>query len=354
LALLGGALVLACSADNDAGSLFTGSGPSTLGDGDNGGQDTGDAGNGHDDDDDGGDGDPDSGNEGGGIKLDTLPPDTDGDDGLADEGCSYVDILFIIDNSASMTPYQQALTAAFPTFVEAMFATLPPNTDLHVGVTTSSFSSGGSHGENNCVAAESLATIQQYYTPPDQGMVAGNGYQGRLVEYDNKRYFAADTGNPADLAALTQWFSNAAAVGSSGGSFEFNAAAAGHAFNPANAGFNDGFLRDEGAVLMLFILSDEADQSFDVEDPDDLHDLVVDAKAGCGGEACIVTGGLLSSWCTGDQNASYKFLAGFGQEPVLGVINGGPFNPPPDYTQVVGDALAQVIGETCETIPPVG
>jgi hypothetical protein len=350
--------MVACAADNDAGSLFTESGPATLGGAEDAGLETGSSGGaGNDDDDDGGDGDPDpdSGNEGGGVKLDTLPPDTGGDDGFgADEGCSYVDILFVIDNSASMTFYQQALTAAFPTFVEAMFATLPPNTDLHVGVTTSSFASGGNHGETNCEANEPVSTMLQYYTPPDQGMVAGNGFQGRLVEYDNKRYFAADTGNPGDLDALTQWFSNAAAVGSSGGSFEFNAAGAGQAFNPANAGFNDGFLRDEGAVLLLFILSDEADQSFDVEDADYLHDLVVDAKAGCGGEACIVTGGLLSSWCTPEQNASHQFLAGFGQEPVLGVINSGPFDPPPDYTQVVGDALAQVIGETCETIPPVG
>ena len=57
--------------------------------------------------------------------------------------------------------------------------------------------------------------------------------------------------NPGDLDALTQWFTAAAAVGSSGGSFEFNAAAGASVFHEANAAHNDGFLRDEGAVLAV-------------------------------------------------------------------------------------------------------
>lgn len=276
------------------------------------------------------------------------------DEGTDEDGCAYVDLLFIIDNSASMTSYQQALTAAFPTFVDAMFDTLPPETDLHVGITTSSFAQGGSHSEINCEPAETIDVMLQHYIKPDQGMVDGNGFQGRLVEHDGKRFFAADTSNPAHRDELKAWFSTAAAVGSSGGSFEYNAAAAAHVFHDANANFNAGFLRDEGAVLVLFILSDEADQSFHVDDPEHLHDLVVDAKAGCGGDDCIVTGGLLSAWCQYDQNASYQFLSSFGEEPVWGEIGSPlPFDPPPDYTAVVGDALAQVIGEVCETIPPI-
>jgi hypothetical protein len=54
-------------------------------------------------------------------------------------GCTAVDILFVIDNSTSMGSYQQALAAAAPAFADAIFAALPPGTDLHVGVTTSSF-----------------------------------------------------------------------------------------------------------------------------------------------------------------------------------------------------------------------
>ena len=144
-------------------------------------------------------------------------------------------------------------------------------------------------------------------------------------------------------------------VGSSGGSFEYNACGAGHVFNPANADFNQGFLRDEGAVLLIFILSDEADQSYDVEDKEVLRNYVLQAKSGCGGEACIITGGLLSSWCAPDQSASYDFLASFGEDPVWGPINSGGFiNPTPEgYDEVIGGALAEVIEQTCSEIPPV-
>src|SRR5690606_32219074 len=53
--------------------------------------------------------------------------------------CTAVDILFVIDNSPSMGPYQEQLAFAFPTFVDAMWSHLQPGTDLHVGITTTSF-----------------------------------------------------------------------------------------------------------------------------------------------------------------------------------------------------------------------
>jgi hypothetical protein len=270
------------------------------------------------------------------------------------EGCDFVDLLFVVDNSASMTSYQNALAEAFPGFVDAMFDQLPEGTDLHVGVTTSSFQAGGSHSEANCVAQESTATMLDYYVKPEDGFVNGNGFQGRLVEANGEAYFAADTGVPADRDALKAWFGQAALVGSSGGSFEYNACGAGHAFNPANATANDGFVRDEGAVLMIFILSDEADQSYEVEDKEVLRQYVLDAKSGCGGDECIITGGLLSTWCTPDQSASYDFLASFGEDPVWGPINSGGFGGDPEgYDEVVGAALAEVIEQTCAEIPPV-
>ena len=291
-----------------------------------------------------------------GPKFDVGGGATAGGDGGPDSGCTAVDVLFVVDNSASMTTYQQALTAAFPTFVGAMVANLPPGTDLHVGVTTSSFCDPGNnpgHAETNCVAAEDNATIQSAFITPDQGTVSGNGYQGRLVSYQGQTFGAADTSDATAIAALSEWFGGAAAVGSNGCSFEFNAAGAGYAFHPTNDMANSGFLRDEGAVLLIFVLSDEADQSGDVADLGALHDMVTAAKAGCGGDTCIITGGLLSEWCTPNQSATYTFLSSFGEDPVWDSI-GSPFGPPPDYTQVVGDALAQVVAQTCDQIPPVG
>jgi hypothetical protein len=288
-----------------------------------------------------------------GPLLDIGGQDTTAESG-GDSGCNYVDLLFVVDNSASMTSYQNALAQAFPGFVDAMFDTLEPGTDLHVGVTTSSFQAGGSHSESNCVAQESTQTMLDYYVKPEDGMVNGNGFQGRLVEWEGQRFFAADTSSQADRDALKAWFGGAALVGSSGGSFEYNACGAGHVFNPANAAFNQGFIRDEGAVLMIFILSDEADQSYEVEQKEVLRQYVLDSKSGCGGAECIVTGGLLSTWCTPDQSASFDFLASFGEDPVWGPINSGGFMGDPEgYDEVVGEALATVIEQTCAEIPPV-
>lgn len=291
-----------------------------------------------------------------GTKLDVASGETglpgacvEGDDC----GCTAVDVLFVVDNSGSMCFYQEQLAEAFPDFVDAMFDALPSGTDLHVGVVTSGFALGGSHSEVNCEAAETPAMIDEFYVRPGEGLVDGNGLQGRLLQWDGQPYFAADTGADADRAALSEWFSGAAtSVGCGVSSFEFNASGAAWALHPDNAGTNAGFVRDEGAVLVMFILSDEVDQSLDVESLDFLHDTVVEAKAGCGGESCIVTGGLLSPWCTGVDNASAQFLDSFGDAPTVGSI-GDPFSTP-DYGMVVGDTFAQVVAQTCDEIEPEG
>jgi hypothetical protein len=300
--------------------------------------------------------DPVGGSSGEDIKLDVGPADDP--DAMPDptSGCTAVDVLFVVDNSASMTSYQDALVSAFPSFVTAMDQQLPPQTDLHVGVTTSSFcgpDSHNSHSENNCVAAETSAQMLSAYLTPEMETVAGNGYQGRLVEHQGERFFSATTGDAASMAALGSWFAGAAAVGSSGCSFEYNAAGAAHVFHPANADANDGFLRDAGAVLLIVFLSDEADQSLEVDGLDNLVDLTLDAKAECGGADCIITAGIFSEFCTPDQNAAFAFASSFGEDPTWGEI-GSFFGPPPDYSAVIGEALGQVVAQTCDEITPEG
>lgn len=346
--------------DSDAGD-GDGDGDSGSGDGD------GDSGDGDGDGDSGdGDGDGDSGGGDGdgdgdsGIRLDvgdgggTGPGEGGECDPSVDEecGCTMVDVLFVIDNSGTMCSKQQQLGAAFPTFVDAMYDALPGGTDLHVGITTSGFELGGSHGESNCAANEPQATIDQYYTRPTEGMVAGNGLQGRLYEHDGMNYYAVDTGDAGAKDGLKDWFSAAASgVGCSVSSFEFNASGAAWALHPENAANNAGFLRDEGAALVIFILSDEGDQSLDMETLDFLHDTVVQAKSGCGGDACVIPGGILTPFCGPGQSASVDFLNSFGKMPIIGDIGTG-FGPPPDWSGTLGDAFASVVAETCQEIPP--
>jgi hypothetical protein len=285
-----------------------------------------------------------------GNGMDTIGACGEGEDC----GCTAVDVLFVIDNSGSMCLKQENLAAAFPGFVDAMATALPEGTDLHVGITTSGFALGGSHSENNCIPQETQQTIDEYYVRPGEGMVAGNGLQGRLFEHDGRAFFAVDTADAAGMAELKTWFSAAAtAVGCGVSSFEFNASGAAWALHPDNAATNDGFIRDEGAALLLFVLSDEADQSLEIEELDFLHDTVVAAKQECGGDDCIVSGGLFSIFCTPANNAAHTFLSSFGEEPIWGDIGLG-IGPPPDYAGIVGDALAQIVAEQCDEIMPEG
>jgi len=274
-------------------------------------------------------------------------------------GCSAVDILFVIDNSSSMCTYEKGLVQAFPFFVDAVDSALPDGIDLHVGITTSSFCEGGSHSETNCVAQEPAATIQSVFKRPMDGMQSGNGYQGRLLDHGGKAYVTAKTGDAQTVQAMKDWFAQAAiSVGCGGCAFDFTVGGAAYAAHPANDATNSGFIRDEGAVLLLFVLTDEADHS--TEPLATYHDMITARKTKCGGDNCIITGALLSKYCAEKPNVQiWQFLNMFGEPPVWGDISGGTLNPlfqPPDpkeYTKVIADALAPVVKQTCDKIQPI-
>lgn len=373
---------------SDAGSA-SGSGPSSgSGEGD-GDSDTPDSGSG---------GGETSGSGGsGGIRLDVADGSGSGgaEGGACDPsnqecGCNAVDVLLVIDDSKSMGAYQAGLAAAAPGFADAMFESLPPGTDLHVGVTTSNFwgaGGGQSPGERNCepfyagIGLSGRDDFYEWYWLPDTMPFERNGAQGRLREHDGLAYFEVNTDE--DPAAMKAWLAgNITAVGEKGSVFEMVAAGAAYPFHPANAMANEGFLRDQGAVLAIFVLTDEIGNS--PEDVAVYHDLIADAKRGCGGDRCIVTGGILDP-CTKDSadNVIYPLLSSFGKEPIIADI--GPelqgcfedcmsgsitecnvLMPPmacpdllagqgtPQYQQALGATLADVIAKTCEEIPPVG
>ena len=271
-----------------------------------------------------------------------FAPGDDMDDGP--DTCQYVDILFVIDNSPSMGKHQEDLAAAFPGFVAAMYANLPEKVSLHVGVTTTSFFQGDcAEAVINCVTAASPQEVANHYITPMNGDTGVNGEQGRLFEHDGKRYFEANTSDP-DPTPLESWFTGAAtAAGETGCSFEMPSAGAGYAAHSANAQHNAGFLRDEDSVLLVFVLSDEPDKS--PEGASTYRDMLVDAKAGCGGDNCILTAGLVNQCIQGVNNELWQFLNAFGEPPIIGDIKDAGA-----YTQVVGDALAQVVKQKCDEI----
>ena len=258
--------------------------------------------------------------------------------------CQYVDILFVIDNSPSMSPYQAALAQAFPSFVDAIYDKLPTNVDVHVGITTTSFYSGScSETTINCASGASAQEINAHYIKPTAGNTGTNGEQGRLFQHAGKYYFAANTSDP-DRAPLKQWFSAAAvAAGETGCSFEMASAAAGYAAHPANAATNGGFIRDQNGVLVVIFLSDEPDKS--PEGAMAYHDMLAAAKQNCGGDACIVAAGIINYCTKSVNNTIWQTLNSFGEPPIVGDINATT-----SYSQVVGDALAAVVDQTCESI----
>lgn len=380
--LLSFALVLACApADRDdsglgsSGAVGTGGGDagsdgeSSPTDGDDGG--SGGDGDGETDTDTtgapgtGGDGDGD-----GEVRLDVGPGGSGGgeaggcDAGDPDCGCTAVDVLFVVDNSGSMFIHQQRLASVFPRFVDVMVETLPVGTSLHVGITTQGgFWRGSGSGSWSGSCVTDASPYPDGYTPPTVATNGGNGDQGRLYEHEGLHYFEMVTGD--DPQPLADWFSTAATVPDAGGGdedqIELLAPAGAYPFHPANAATNAGFLRDAGAVLLIFYLTDTSDIT--PESAESLADIVRTAKSVCGGDRCILTGGMVSETanCVAEYPRLMEFLSAFGKPPAaLGNIDGpgGGWPPEPapieDYEAVLGTALAEVLAQTCEEIPPVG
>lgn len=185
-----------------------------------------------------------------------------------------VDLLFLVDTSASMVTAQEQLRAAFPDFIIALATgrfpgdatpTFPPLTDIHVGVITPYMGTGGVNGLPTCLEE------------PDFG------HDGVL------RTASADPTCPSDLpkwlaydgtstSTFERNFACKANLGTDGCGFEQQLEAVAKAITPSTATTrfymdtpgqadrgNAGFFRD-GAVLVIVLVSDEDDCS--VSDPD--------------------------------------------------------------------------------------
>jgi hypothetical protein len=276
-------------------------------------------------------------------------------------GCSAIDILFVIDNSASMNTYQMALSEAFPSFIDALWDSLPADTSVHVGITTTDFGSpacaGATESTSNCQSTASASEITMHYDTPLNAPSEINGAQGRLFSWDSQYYFEASTGD--DSSGLKTWFAGAAtAAGENGCTFEMPVAGASWAFTPPNVGdvlsTNDDFLRNEGTVLVLFFLTDEPDKS-----PETVaihRDRVLAAKQGCGGDEaddiCVVTAGFIPDCTISVNQKLWQFMTAFGEGD--DDVRWGDITDIPGYDELVGTVLAGTITDTCAMVAPVG
>ena len=366
-------IVGGCATDRPGSDPF-GSGTEGLGDG------IGDAGDDDDDDngatsggdgtaDDGGDDDDDDDD---GIKLDVGNamdlPGNDCVEGEDCEGCTGVDILFVIDNSGSMGDYQAALAVAFPQFALTLAEALPPGTNVHVGVTSTEmgYSSMGSTSITNgscSFIGDGDQTNDAFYVTPDTSDSGRNGAQGRLYDPGGGvTYYEFDT-DDADLSGVEDWFAGAANIGTGGSNIEMSTAPVAWVADAANDATNDGFIRDEGAVLVVFFMQDEPDQTPTMIDGQTggafALEQIAAAKAGCGGTDCIIAGGFLAeNACSADGDLPLdEFLGGVGSSPIvaqLPFIAPDPATTAAEMNETLSTTLTEVIASTCEEIPPAG
>lgn len=265
--------------------------PETDGDGDGDGDADMDA-----DTDGDGDGDSDADGDGDG--------DVDGDVSWPTEGCTAVDILFVVDDSGSMSEEQSNLARNFPEFISRLEAYRTPadtQLDYRVGVTTSSrenlhvdssvtYLQGGPRctetadcpnappvGNHTCECpsrgyeeCSKVCPGNCYCEPPGTTMnVATNceGEDGRLIAPSG--YTEPWIQGPGDHVSTA--FSSIAQVGTSGCGLEMPLYAVEHAlsseYRSAPGETNRGFLRED-SLLMLIIITDEDDCSSDVNELD--------------------------------------------------------------------------------------
>ena len=280
--------------------------------------------------------------------------------GMADN-CSSIDLLFVVDNSSSMEPYQAALAQAFPEFADAIVEALPSGVSIHVGVTSTEmgFSSMGSNEYSyvngdavSCVAVgDGDQPAASFYQTPDVSPTVTNGAQGRLYVAGGIPYFDFNTDDPpAVIDNLEAWFAQAAQIGEFGSQVEMSAAAAAWATDPVNAGSNAGFLRDDGSVLVLFFIQDEHDQT-PVGEAAALVQKIADAKTECGGFDCVVGGGFVMEDCL-DLTPLGAIFDAIGPGAITEVLPAEGAIGPEIFEETLRDTLTGIIADTCDVVLP--
>lgn len=175
-----------------------------------------------------------------------------------------VDILFMVDNSPSMAPMQDALQAKFGSFLQ-VFADLPATgtfPDMHIGVVTSDFGAGDTVG-GGCMTygGGDGGRLQALGAAHDPSCVAPLGAPFIQYAFDpNGGQAITNLPNGKDVKALTQQFTCMASVGVHGCGFEHQLESVRAALT--NNTDNKGFLRDD-ALLAVVFLTNEDDGSAD-------------------------------------------------------------------------------------------
>jgi hypothetical protein len=165
----------------------------------------------------------------GGIKGNDPPP-------AARTTCGKIDLLFVIDDSASMDQEQVSLANAFPGFIDAIAAVKDGTLDYRVAITTTS---------SSMVCEEAVDAVGP------ENSVAVDGALVNTCDMQ-KPWLSRGEGN------VKESFACAAQVGTQGSSDEMPLRTMRAALEQAQAGGQ--FLRED-ALLAIVMLTDEDDVS---------------------------------------------------------------------------------------------
>ena len=183
------------------------------------------------------------GGEPGGAGDADRTSDADGLPVSPENTCAAVDILVVVDDSASMADNQVSLAASFPGFVDKLRERLAFSRSFHVGVVTSD------DYWHNAAGCQNIGDLVTQTGGPESSNADCAPFQ------EGHRFM---TEREPDLLAS---FSCAARVGSTGADDEkvmralLNAVSA---EKNAPGGCNEGFLRQD-SLLVILILTDEDD-----------------------------------------------------------------------------------------------
>jgi hypothetical protein len=159
----------------------------------------------------------------------------DGDDVFQQLEASEVDVLLVVDNSCSMQPYQDELADNFDTFLTYFEE---GDVDYRLGVVTSTISD---------VQANEYCSQAEVDAIPAGGQLVGDA--------DGPTIITPDTDDGAAV------FADIVDVGVCGAGFEAGIESAYQALTgPVSENYNDGFLRDDAYLSIIFV-SDEQDFS---------------------------------------------------------------------------------------------
>ena len=282
-----------------------------------------------------------------------------GTTGPVDDGCTKIDFLFVIDNSASMEDNQAALVKSFPGFIDAIQATLENGSDYHILVADSDDDGRCKQPCNKADANVMKFCAEAKYEACDAQLSACDLTRGAGVLHP-VGLFASNVICPVagglrymlpDQPDLLGTFACVATVGTAGNPSERPMNGMTEALSPAlNApgGCNDGFLRDD-AILVITFISDDPNKE-DTGTPQEWYDAVVAAKGG--NKDAVVVAGLIPQpdmGCAGGGNingAHWKeFIALWGDHGIDGSVC------EPDYAPFFTQAVA-VIADTCDNFIP--